>query len=95
MSTVESGTLTPSERIDRLLSDGLGLLNVREAAAFLGPGFSARWVEDQIYGKRDPLPSFMVGGKRVIRMDDLTQWVEVQRVRSIANSATRPKRKRG
>jgi hypothetical protein len=36
-----------------------------------------------VYIKTDPLPSFMLGGKRVIRVDDLTAWVELRRVKSI------------
>lgn len=81
--------LSAAERIERLQRDGLGLLSVREAAAYLGPGFSPRWVEDQVYAKKDPIPSFMVGGKRVIAAEELLAWVKWQRHRDQAKRGDR------
>jgi integrase len=49
LRTTEAASLDSAERIERLKRDGLGLLSTPERAAFLGPGFSERWVQDRLY----------------------------------------------
>lgn len=59
---------------------GLGLLTFAEAAAYLGPSFTVRWVQRHALEvpKHERIPTRRIGNRRLIKQAELATWFEAQ-----------------